>query len=107
MGREVLSDMFRIILFLVFLNIVAPARAEPTILVLGDSLSAGYGIDAERGWVSLLQRQLQQKGYRYNLINASVSGDTSAGALARLPLTLARTMPDIVIIEIGNVLEET
>lgn len=94
--------MNRIILFLVFLIIVAPARAEPTILIVGDSLSAGYGIDTMQGWVSLLQHRLRKKGYRYILINASVSGDTSAGALARLPLTLQRTRPDIVILEIGG-----
>lgn len=102
MGTEVLLDMNRIILFLVFLIIVAPARAEPTILIVGDSLSAGYGIDTMQGWVSLLQHRLRKKGYRYILINASVSGDTSAGALARLPLTLQRTRPDIVILEIGG-----
>lgn len=94
--------MLRIILFLVILIIVAPARADPTLLVLGDSLSAGYGIDSKRGWVSLLQHRLQRKGYRYKLVNASISGDTSAGALARLPQTLQRNQPDIVIVAIGG-----
>lgn len=94
--------MNRIILFLLLQIIVAPVRAEPTILIVGDSLSAGYGIDVNQGWVSLLQHQLRKKGHRYRLINASVSGDTSAGALARLPLIFQRTRPDIVIIEIGG-----
>lgn len=94
--------MFRIILFLGFLVIVAPASAEPTLLVLGDSLSAGYGIDTKRGWVTLLQHRMQQKGYRYKLVNASISGDTSAGALARLPKTLQRNKPTIIIVAIGG-----
>ncbi len=94
--------MFRIILFLEFLVIVAPASAEPTLLVLGDSLSASYGIDTKRGWVTLLQHRMQQKGYRYKLVNASISGDTSAGALARLPKTLQRNKPTIIIVAIGG-----
>ena len=80
----------------------APATAAPKILVLGDSLSAGYGIDVRRGWVALLQQQLKQAGYGHAVVNASVSGETSAGALARLPRALQLHRPAVVIIELGG-----
>jgi acyl-CoA thioesterase-1 len=58
----------------------AAARAEaPVILVLGDSLSAGYGIPVEKGWVSLLQRRLAERGFPHRVVNASISGDTTSG----------------------------
>jgi acyl-CoA thioesterase I len=71
------------------------------ILVFGDSLSAGYGIRVEHGWVSLLQKNLAREGYGYKLVNASVSGETTAGGLARLPRALALHRPSIVILELG------
>jgi acyl-CoA thioesterase-1 len=79
----------------------APA-ATPTILVLGDSLSAGYGIRVEQGWVALLQARLRAKGYGYRVVNASSSGETTGGALARLPRALATHRPAIVIVELGG-----
>lgn len=79
-----------------------PEAAPPKILVLGDSLSAGYGIDIRRGWVALLQQQLRQAGYGHVVVNASVSGETSAGALARLPRALQLHRPKVVIIELGG-----
>lgn len=84
------------------LLIVTSAWAGPTILILGDSLSAGHGIDSSRGWARLLQQRLHQKGYRHSVVNASISGDVSAGALARLPQALQRNKPVIVIVEIGG-----
>ena len=82
----------------------AMARAEPaTILVFGDSLSAGYGLaDVNQGWVALLQKKLQREGYGYQVVNASVSGETTAGGLARLPRALALHHPQIVILELGG-----
>ena len=74
---------------------------EPVILVVGDSLSAAYGIDARRGWVALLQRRLQQQRHGYRVVNASISGDTTRGGLNRLPRALAQHRPRIVIIELG------
>ena len=74
----------------------------PRILVLGDSLSAGYGIEVSQGWVSLLQRRLRQSGYGHVVVNASVSGETTTGALARLPRALQRHRPAIVIVELGG-----
>ena len=72
-----------------------------TLLVLGDSLSAGYGIPVQQGWVSLLQERLTQSGNSYTVINASISGETTAGALARLDDLLANTTPVIAIVELG------
>lgn len=72
-----------------------------TILVLGDSLSAGYGIRIEEGWVALLQARLKAQGYGYRLVNASVSGETTSGGLARLPRALELHRPAIVLIELG------
>jgi len=71
-------------------------------VVLGDSLSAGYGIDKNRGWVALLDARLRQQGYRYRVVNASVSGDTTSGGLSRLPVTLAQLKPEILIVELGG-----
>jgi acyl-CoA thioesterase-1 len=79
----------------------APAAA-PTILVLGDSLSAGYGIRVEQGWVALLQSRLRAKGYGHRVVNASSSGETTGGALARLPRALVTHRPAIVIVELGG-----
>ncbi len=75
----------------------AGAAAAPTILVFGDSLSAAYGIPRESGWVSLLQRRLPQ----YYVVNASVSGETTAGGLTRLPGVLAEHRPALTILELG------
>jgi acyl-CoA thioesterase-1 len=78
------------------------ARAEaPVILVLGDSLSAAYGIPVEQGWVSLLQRRLAERGFPHRVVNASISGDTTNGGLSRLPVALEQHRPAIVILELG------
>lgn len=74
---------------------------NPVILVYGDSLSAGYGIDVKRGWVNLLSQRLQQAGYGLQVANASVSGETTTGGLARLPRALAAHDPQLVILELG------
>ena len=70
-------------------------------MVLGDSLSAAYGIDRDKGWVALLRKRLVQKGYRYQVVNASVSGDTTRTGLGRLDAALATHRPEIVIVELG------
>jgi len=79
----------------------AGTPASPTILVLGDSLSAAYGIRVEQGWVALLQARLRAKGYGHRVVNASSSGETTGGALARLPRALSAHRPGIVIVELG------
>ncbi len=71
------------------------------ILVYGDSLSAGYGIAVDRGWVNLLSQRLQRAGYGLQVANASVSGETTTGGLARLPRALAAHDPRIVVLELG------
>ncbi len=78
----------------------APA-ARPVILVMGDSLSAAYNLKASEGWVALLDARLKQGGYDYTVVNASISGETTAGGLARLPSTLGQHRPAIVILELG------
>jgi acyl-CoA thioesterase-1 len=96
------SAIFRLLLVAACL-VATPARAQPPIiLVLGDSLSAGYGFSVDRGWVALLDKRLAEKGYRYAVHNASVSGDTSRGALSRLPDLLDRIAPRITIVELGG-----
>ena len=73
-----------------------------TVLVLGDSISAAFGLDTRQGWVSLLEQRLAAEGFDYQVVNASVSGDTSAGGLARLPTLLAEHRPDLLIVELGG-----
>ncbi len=90
----------------VLVLIVASASAyaqAPVILVFGDSISAGYGLPrVEQGWVELLKARLQAQGYGYQVVNASVSGETTAGGLARLPRALELHHPSIVILELGG-----
>ena len=71
------------------------------ILVLGDSLSAGYGLSRESGWVQLLQHRLDDRGFPHRVVNASLSGDTTAGGLTRLPALLERHRPALLVIELG------
>jgi acyl-CoA thioesterase I len=74
----------------------------PVILVFGDSISAGYGIRVERGWVNLLAQKIDAEGYGFQVANASVSGETTAGGLARLPRALNLHKPRIVLLELGG-----
>jgi acyl-CoA thioesterase-1 len=93
-----------IILLLLLLSGASRVTATEgnTILVFGDSLSAGYGIDRESGWVKLLQHKLDTGKPLYQVINASISGDTTRGGLQRLPQALERWSPAIVILELGG-----
>lgn len=76
--------------------------ARQTLMVFGDSLSAAYGMEEEQGWVSLLEARLAEERYDYDVINASVSGETSTGGLARLPAMLDSHEPNLVILELGG-----
>jgi acyl-CoA thioesterase-1 len=81
------------------------AVAEPqqrAIVVLGDSLSAGYGLKIQESWVTLLSQRLASRGYGYRVVNASVSGETTQGGLARLPRALDTHKPVVVIVELGG-----
>jgi acyl-CoA thioesterase-1 len=96
---------FIVNLLALFLLLSAACQASgdnQTILIIGDSLSAGYGVDEQQSWVTLLQNQLAAEGYGYRVINASISGDTTGGGLRRLPRALAQHQPGIVLIELGG-----
>ena len=88
-----------LLLLLLLLPGTAPAHI---ILIVGDSLSAAYGIPVAQGWVSLLQERLDAGDYPYQIINASISGDTTANARARLPQALASHAPAVVLLELGG-----
>jgi acyl-CoA thioesterase-1 len=78
------------------------ARENGTILVMGDSISAAYGIQRDEGWVHLLSGWLLEAEYPYTVVNASVSGETTSGGLARLPQALETHDPEVVVIELGG-----
>ena len=80
----------------------AAAGNPPVILVVGDSLSSGYGVKVDATWVALLQKRLAGQGYVYRVVNASVSGETTGGGRARLARALQLHKPDIVILELGG-----
>jgi len=81
--------------------LASPLVSAATILVMGDSLSAGYGLRAEQSWPAHLARRLENIGGSHRVINASVSGETTAGGLSRLPHALKTHQPDVVVIELG------
>ena len=81
---------------------LAQSATAGTVLVVGDSISAGFGLDSRQGWVSLLQTRLKDEGFDDQVVNASISGDTSAGGQARLPALLAAHKPALVILELGG-----
>lgn len=93
---------------LLFLLVVAPAawagegKEAGTLLVMGDSLSAAYGIDREQGWVSLLSERIDERDLPWSVVNASVSGETTGGGLARLPRLLEDHDPQLVILQLGG-----
>jgi acyl-CoA thioesterase-1 len=91
----------RVLLIALTLLGSALAQAAPTILVFGDSLSAAYGIRQLDGWVTLLQQRLQQQRLDYNVVNASISGETSSGGAARIAATLTTHKPSITIVALG------
>ncbi|EPL04275.1 arylesterase [Pseudomonas sp. CF161] len=81
---------------------MAQNAAAGTVLIVGDSISAAFGLDTRQGWVTLLEQRLKDEGFNDKVINASISGDTSAGGLARLPGLLTEHKPDVVILELGG-----
>ena len=101
-NRNLSSRVFPrvLVLGLCFSPFVVSAK---TIMIVGDSLSAGYGIQPQQGWVHLLQKRLEQQyPKQHKVVNASVSGETTSGALARLPKLLQTHRPDVVVIELGG-----
>ncbi|AZC27829.1 MULTISPECIES: arylesterase [Pseudomonas] len=81
---------------------MAQNAAAGTVLIVGDSISAAFGLDTRQGWVALLEKRLVDQGFTDKVINASISGDTSAGGQARLPTLLSQHKPQVVILELGG-----
>ncbi|MBV6752097.1 arylesterase [Pseudomonas chlororaphis] len=81
---------------------MAQNAAAGTVLIVGDSISAGFGLDTRVGWVALLEKRLKTEGFADQVVNASISGDTSAGGQARLPALLAEHKPQVVVLELGG-----
>lgn len=105
MSFRLLLVLKTLLLSLFFSHFVAwsmPAFAEnPKIMIYGDSLSAAYGIPQQQGWTSLLQKKLASEYYQYDVVNASISGETTSGGLSRIQKTLDQIKPSIIILELG------
>jgi acyl-CoA thioesterase-1 len=84
------------------LMLAAQSAAAGTVLIVGDSISAAFGLDTRAGWVALLEQRLEQQGFSDKVVNASITGDTSANGSARLPALLAAHKPDLVVLELGG-----
>jgi acyl-CoA thioesterase-1 len=84
------------------LLLLSQGAVAGTVLIVGDSISAAFGLDTRVGWVSKLQERLRKEGFDDKVVNASISGDTSAGGQARLPALLAEHKPELVILELGG-----
>ena len=93
--------MFKLLYTLCLACAAMAVQAQETLLVFGDSLSAGYGIAPDQSWPALLNRRLAAQGYPYTVVNASISGETSGGGAVRLDAALDRFKPAIVVIELG------
>lgn len=78
------------------------AAEQPTILVFGDSLSAGYGIEVDQSWVALLQKRLEETGYEHRVVNASISGETTEGGATRIGSAIGTFSPDLVVLALGG-----
>lgn len=96
-----MKNCVRLLAGVLLFMLVAVAQAQ-SLLVVGDSISAAYGLDTRLGWVALLQQRLDEKGLSYQVVNASISGDTTAGGRSRLPALLEQHQPALVIIELGG-----
>jgi acyl-CoA thioesterase-1 len=100
-----MPSWLRVILCALVLASIPLAHGQdkaPVLLVVGDSVSAGYGLSSGQGWVELLSKKLAAEGYKHRVVNASISGDTTAGGRARLPTLLTQHKPAVVVIELGG-----
>ena len=102
MRCRMIDRLKRVLLLCLMLCAPAAYSASKTLLVLGDSISAEYGLPRESGWVSLLQKRLSDDKLAVNVVNASISGETTAGGLTRLPALLQQHKPALLIIELGG-----
>jgi acyl-CoA thioesterase-1 len=80
----------------------AAATEKPTVLIFGDSLSAGYGLEVDQSWASLLQTRLHEQGYEHKVVNASITGETTEGGATRIDAALSEFSPDLIILELGG-----
>ena len=101
MGALEISSMLRAFLFILLAGI-CPALPAATLMVLGDSISAGYGLPQGTGWVALLQQRLEREKFDYKVVNASLTGETTGGALKRAAFVLAQHKPKVVVVELGG-----
>ncbi len=92
---------FLVAIVISLVSVSAPGKSIKSIVVLGDSLSAAYGIEVGQGWVALVQGKLKENHGDYSMFNESISGDTSAGGLARVDDVLSRHKPNVMIVELG------
>lgn len=93
--------LFAGFLLLLYLGPTTASDKAPSLLVMGDSLSAAYGLKVEEGWVRLLARKLEQQGSPWRVVNASISGETTAGGASRIDNELRQHQPQLVVIELG------
>ena len=91
-----------LILFILLLAAGVSAAKSPVILIFGDSLSAGYGIDVDQSWAELLQARLERQGYEHQVVNASISGETTEGGAERIDAAIERFEPEVVVLELGG-----
>jgi acyl-CoA thioesterase-1 len=89
-------------LLVVLMATNAQASDSPTVLIFGDSLSAGFGIDVDQSWATLLQQRLEELGYEHRVVNASISGETTEGGAARIDSAIGTFSPDLIILELGG-----
>jgi acyl-CoA thioesterase-1 len=89
-------------LFFLLMTATAQGNGSPTVLVFGDSLSAGFGIDVDQSWTALLQSRLEQQGYEHRVVNASISGETTEGGVSRIDSALSTFDPALIILELGG-----
>ena len=87
---------------LLLISATVAGDEPPTVLIFGDSLSAGYGIEVDQSWAALLQVRLRDQGYEHQVINASISGETTEGGATRIDTALADFSPELIILELGG-----
>ena len=101
-SRVIKFSLPKLLLIVFIAHISSVTAKEPVVLVIGDSISAGFGMPLQEGWVALMESELQQNHAKISVINASISGDTTQGGLTRLPNLLTEHQPTLTIIELGG-----
>ena len=90
------------IILVLLLTPAAKAAESPTVLIFGDSLSAGFGIDVDQSWGALLQKRLEEQGYEHRVVNASISGETTEGGATQIESAIEDFAPELIILELGG-----